>query len=157
MSTQLFFLIAFISTSLAWSKTFELPQGKGKCPHFTFTGDDNWVLKSDRKKGDRWILLDSKTKMQIVRFDYKLPHTDQRQVPEVEDIEMNLGGFKVNKFTVSLMFMDEAVKATEGLITSYSYADGPLQGLVAMSDQYDVKDGLANKIEKILSSIKVKK
>lgn len=150
------FLSVFVGT-IGFAKTLKVPQGKGKCPKFTFEVEENWVLKSDRPKGDRWWLVDSITKENIVRIDYKLPNVDQKQLPIVEEGELDLKEISVSKFTTTSSLPEEGQKATEGLVTSYSVGSGKLKGLVFMSTEYSSKIALDKKIEKIISSIKLVK
>jgi hypothetical protein len=145
------FIITLVSYFSSASE-LNLPQGKGKCPPFSFSAETGWHLKSDRKLGDRWWLLDS-GKNEIARFDYKIGHTDQKQLREVEKKELKLGSFTVEKYTVTTSFQDDGVTATEGLITSYTFSEGRLNGLVIMSPPYSKASGLDQKIEKLIRSI----
>jgi hypothetical protein len=156
---QKILLAVFISifTTAANAETLKLPQGKGKVPHFTFEGEKGWVLKADRPQGDRWVVYDQNAKANIGKIEYKLSSTDQKQLPEVETKDLQLGSFKVEKFTVTTSFPNPGEKATEGLITSYNYTDGILKGLVLMTKEYDAKSELDKKFEKALSTIKLSK
>ena len=149
-------LMALFSSFSLHANTLNLPLEKGTIPKLTFLGEKNWILKSARQKGDRWMLLDKKNKMEIAHFYFKLGNTEQKQLPEVQNIEIKLGPYKVNKYTVTTSFPDKNEKVTSGLITSYNYVNGELKGLVVVSQEYDKKSGLDKIIEKALASIKLK-
>jgi hypothetical protein len=144
-------LSSFISLCTL-ADSLRLPQGKGKCPAFSFEAEKGWHLKSDRKAGDRWVLLDSANK-QVARFDYKISNTDQKQLPEVESKKIKLGQHEVEKLTVTTSFPEDGAKASEGLITSYSFDSGRLEGLVVMTPEYSTTSGLDKKIEKMLGTL----
>lgn len=148
------FSACLVLASFAQAKVFKIPGAKGSCSAFTFEGDKGWTLKPTRKAGGRWSLLDAKKK-DLARFDCGLANTDQKQLTEVESKSLTLGEFKSEKLTVTSDFPEEGQKATEGLITSYTYSEGPLKGLVVMSPEYDASSGLEQTLEKMLASIKV--
>ena len=136
----------------------KLPIGKSRCPEFTFKTPVNWILKSGRKKGDRWIIWDKKKNEQVARFDYNLPNVDQKQLPEVLDKEIKLGAHTVNKFIVTLAIVSEeapAHKIDHGLITSYNYESGTLEGLKLITDSYARSSGLEEQLEHMLETIKI--
>lgn len=146
-------MLLFVSIP-TFGAELKLLQGAGKCPPFSFESENDWHLKSDRKKGDRWILLDANNN-EMVRIVFKLPTTDQKQLPEVETKVLHLSSFHVEKYTVTTSFPEKGTPATEGLITSYSFKKGRLQGLVFMSSPYSKNSGLDKKIEKLIRSIKL--
>ncbi len=157
------FIVALLLSSFSISKEMDkmlsLPIGKSKCPHFSFSGPPNWILKSGRKKGDRWLIWDVTAKKQIARFDYNLSNTDQKQLPEVFSGEVKLGTFSADKFTITMEPVngEEPEKIITGLVTSYSYGSGKLKGLVVMTEEYDKTSGIESQLEKALSSIKIEK
>lgn len=155
MNLTLGFIFSILISAQVWGLTLKLPQGKGKCPAFSFEAEKDWILKSDRPKGDRWWVINSKTKSQIARFDFKLSNTDQKQLQVVEETEIKLNGFSLDKYTVTTSFPEVGQKATEGLVTSYQFKSGKLEGLVIMSPEYSTNSELDKKIEKIISSIKL--
>ncbi len=158
----LFIVSLFFSFSLLASdslKSLNLPIGKSKCPSFSFKVPFEWILKSGRKKGDRWILWDEKKKEEIGYFAYNLPNTDQKMLPEVFGGSIKLGSRTVEKYTVTLELMEERTfeemkKAKTGLITSFSFS-GKLEGLYFMSSRYDMVSGREKVIEIFLSSIQI--
>lgn len=154
MKNFLFLCLILISSESLNAKTFNLPEGKGLCPKFSFKGEDSWTLKSDRPKGDRWILRDDSKNINILRFDYKVSSTDQKQLPEVEEKILQLGDHKVSKYTVTTA--PEKEKAVSGLITSYNFETGKLAGLVVMTEEYEKASELDKKIESMLKTIRMK-
>ena len=145
--------IVLYTSCFSLADTSKLPQGKGKCPSFSFETEKGWHLKSDHKAGDRWILLDS-ANAQVARLDYKIANTDQKQLPEVESKKIKLGQFEVEIYTITTSFPEDGMKATEGLITSYTFNAGRLKGLVIMTAQYSKASSLDNKIEKLIETIR---
>lgn len=141
---NLFILFLFITTH-ALAKTITMPQGKGKCPPFTFEVDEGWTIKSDRKKGDRWQLLDETNRV-IARFDFDLSSTDMKMQMIIEDQEVKLGDFIVNKTSVG---------SKKIMTTAYYYTTGKLNKLTVFSFNEEVNNN--KKVEEILSSIKLKK
>lgn len=140
----------------AFSETVHFPTGKGKCPKFSVELPKGWSVKSARAKGDRWQLTNER-KEKVARFDYKLSHTDQKMMPEVSESEFKIVDSKVTKYTVTDdVANSEPSKATTGLITSYSFNDGKLEGLVLMTESYDKDSGLEEKLEAVLNSLKLK-
>jgi len=157
MQRILLAVVVSIFTITIHAETLKLPLGKGKVPHFSFEGEKGWILKSDRPQGDRWVVYDQNVKANIAKIEYKLSNTDQKQLTEVESKDLQLGSFKVEKFTVTTSFPSPGEKATEGLITSYSFDDGALKGLVVTTEEYDAKSELDKKLEKALSTVKLSK
>ena len=154
---KIFLMSLLFFGQLCFGKPLSLPKGKGNCPKFSFEVDSHLSLKSDRAKGDRWLLMNQKAKSVLARFDYKLSNTDQKQLPQVADLEIQLGKYKWQKFTVTASPPEEGRAATTALTTSYSFIGKELDGLVVMSDEYDLESEADKKIEKILSSIKLER
>lgn len=156
MTKLMFLAVGILFAFSANAETLTVPGAKGSCSKFSFEGQGGWRLKSTRKKGGRWELRDKKGKL-VARFDCGLANTDQKQLSEVEDLTLTLGGFEVEKLTVSLAPPQEGVRASDGLITSYSYPEGDLHGLIVMSNEYDASSGLDKIIEKALATVHVEK
>jgi hypothetical protein len=152
-------IFSFSSSAADTFKEFQLPIGKSKCPNFSFRAPANWSLKLGRTKGDRWIVRDEKSKIELGYFAYNLPSTDQKMLPEVFEGSITLGSLTAEKYTVTLEFFDqnkieEVKKAQTGLITSYRF-NGKLKKLYFMSSSYDKISGHEKIFEKVFSSIKI--
>jgi hypothetical protein len=152
-------LLFILLPQVSFAKKLSLPIGKGTVPAFTFEAEEPWILKIDRSRGDRWQLLDEKTKAKIVRFDFKLPHTDQRQLPIIAEEKLKLGSWNVQKTTVAhgpFNSEAEAMAETKSLVTSYYFESGKLSGLVLMTPTYDKSSGTEERVEKLIQSISLK-
>jgi hypothetical protein len=154
MTKRLYVLLALLVTALSHAEVLSLPQGKAKCPHFTFEGESGWKLKSGRTNVSRWLLVDSNANQQIAEFDYGLDDSTQRQLRKVDDKVIQLGSYKVEKYTVTLDPSKSPEEATTQLFTSYTFTSGKLKGLVVQTPKYDAASGLDQRIEKALATIK---
>jgi hypothetical protein len=157
---RFFLLVLFVLIPQAsFAKKLNLPIGKGTVPPFTFEAEEPWTLKIDRERGDRWQLLDEKAKTKIVRFDFKLPHTDQRELPVIAEVKLKLGPWTVVKTTVAhgpFNSEAEAMAETKSLVTSYYFESGKLSGLILMTPTYDKSSGTEERVEKLIQSITLK-
>lgn len=170
MKTLLLSLICFASASLFaadkkycfsekdFSKESVFVFTRGKCANFSAKLPAHWDISLGRKKGDRWFITDSQTKLHVGRFDCDLSNTDQKMLPKVLEKEMKLGNLAVTKYTATQDGLDNSKSAATivtGLITSYTFKDKALSKLVLMSETYDKETCLDESLEKIVKSLKM--